>query len=275
LAAGGQNAPVGQQQSNRVVASKNCQARHRCPCASCWIPQLTRVRWIARGIACGLSCSASAGYQHCAVRKQCSVVKFASPRHHRSSILPRGVRTIQVDDLCSLRWIGGATRVKSTWASAHKQYLAIVVHHCRSPVTSPVVAIPHHTPVTSAGAIKVSGCLTRPRTEHLAIRRNKHEWIERQRQVRCGQVAPGLRCTLPYLRLHIDTHRRIGPATDHQHVSVRQRGARRIPSPVIHIRQPGPGIVQPVIRVGIRQPHKILYVSTGYQKLSIRQKRMA
>jgi hypothetical protein len=71
--------------------------------------------------------------------------------------------------------------------------------------------------------------------------------------------------------------RRIDPAGDYQHVSVRQRGARRVPSTVIHIRQPGPGIVQRVIRVGIGQPHiaSVVKMSTGYEKLSIRQKRMA
>jgi hypothetical protein len=90
--------------------------------------------------------------------------------------------------------------------------------------------------------------------------------------MRCAQVAPGGRCHLPYLRLDIDTHRRIDPATDHEHVSVRQRGARRVPSTVIHIRQTRPGIVPGIIRVGIGQPHKVVYVSTGYEELSIGQK---
>jgi hypothetical protein len=137
------------------------------------------------------------------------------------------------------------------------------------------VAIRHRAPSTTASTIKVSGRLAGPGTEHVAVRRNKHEWIERQSQVRCGEIAPGSHCALPYLRLDIDTHRRIDPATDHQHVSVRQRGARRVPSTVIHIRQPGPGIVQRVIRVGIGQADKAAYVPTGYEELSIGQKGMA
>jgi hypothetical protein len=93
--------------------------------------------------------------------------------------------------------------------------------------------------------------------------------------MRCGQVAPGSRCTLPYLRLDIDTRRRIDPATDHEDVSVRQRGARRVPSTVIHIRQAGPGVVQGVIRVGVGQPDPAVYVPTSYKDLSIGQKGMA
>ena len=78
-----------------------------------------------------LSSSASARHQDFAVRKQCSVVQFASSGHHRSSVGPSGIRTVQVDDLCSRSWIGGATgRVKSAWASSHHQYLAVIVHHC-------------------------------------------------------------------------------------------------------------------------------------------------
>jgi hypothetical protein len=69
--------------------------------------------------------------------------------------------------------------------------------------------------------------------------------------------------------------RRIDPAGDYEHVSVWQRRARGIPSTVIHIRQPRPGIIQRVIRVSIGQPHKVVYVSTGYQELSIGQKGMA
>jgi hypothetical protein len=137
------------------------------------------------------------------------------------------------------------------------------------------VAIRHRAPSTTASTIKVSGRLAGPGTEHVAVRRNKHEWIERQSQVRCGEIAPGSHCALPYLRLDIDTHRRIDPATDHQHVSVRQRGARRVPSTVVHIRQPRPSIVQRVIRIGVAQPNPAVHVSPGYEELSIAQKGMA
>jgi hypothetical protein len=130
LAACGQNASVRQQQRNRVIASKSGQARHRCPCAGCGIPHLTCVCWIARATARGLISSASTGHQYFAVRKQCGIVKFASSRHHRSSVSPSGCRAVQVDDLCSFSGIGGAiASVKSAWASAHDQHLAIVVHH--------------------------------------------------------------------------------------------------------------------------------------------------
>jgi hypothetical protein len=79
---------------------------------------------------------------------------------------------------------------------------------------------------------------------------------------------------LPYLWLDI-IFRRSDPASDREHVSIGQRGARRVPPTVIHIREPGPAIVQRVIFIGIGQPHKVVYVSTGYQELSIRQKGMA
>ncbi len=92
--------------------------------------------------------------------------------------------------------------------------------------------------------------------------------------MRCGQVAPRCRRGLPYLRLDIDVPRS-DPATGHEDVSVRQRGVRGVPSTVVHIRQPRPGIVQRIIRVGVGQPHIAVYVSTGYQELSIRQKGMA
>ena len=181
----------------------------------------------------------------------------ASSRHHRPSVIPGGRRTIQVDDLCGCRWKRAAKAVRWARASAHEQYFAVVIHHCRSPITSPVVAIPYRAPSTSASNIKVSGRLAGPSTEHISIRRNKHEGIERQRQVRCSQVAPGRRCALPYLRLNIDIRRRIDRATDHEHVSVGQRSARRIPATVIHVRQPRPGIIQRVIHVGIRQPDPV------------------
>jgi len=256
-----------------VVGSFLGQARHRCPRPGCRIPQLARVCWIVRLTIRTLSSPGSAGYQDFAVRKQCSVVEFAPSRHHRSSVFPSGTRTVEVDDLCGCGWVGGTIgRVKSAWASAHEQYLAVVVHHCRSPITSPVIAIPHRAPSTCATNIKVPGRLAGPSTEHFSVGRNKHIRIERQRQVRGGQIAPGARCTLPYLRLDIDTHRRIDPATDREHVSIRQRGARRVPSTVVHIRQPRPGIVQGVIRVGVGQPRPGAYVSPGYQELSIGQK---
>ena len=179
-------------------------------------------------------------------------MEFASSRHHRSSVFPSGIRTVQIDDLCSRRWIGVAIeRVKIAWASAHNQYLAIIVHNCGSPITGPVVAIPHRVPSTGISNIKISGRLAGPCAEHLSVRRNKHVWIEeRQCQVRCAQVAPGCGCSLPYLRLDIDVSR-CDRAADHEHVSVRQASCRRIPSTIIHIRQARPGIVQRVIFVSV------------------------
>jgi len=166
-------------------------------------------------------------------------------------------------------------QVKIAWASAHNQYLAFIVHHCRSPITSPVVAIRHRAPSTSASNIKISSNLAGPSTKHLSVRRHKHEWIEeRQCQVRCSQIAPGCRCTLPYLRLDIDVSRS-DRATDHQHVSVRQGSGRRIPPTIIHVRQPCPAIVQRVKLVGVGQSHIVVYVSTGNEELSIRQKGVA
>jgi hypothetical protein len=165
-----------------VIAPEFGQARHRCPRPSCRIPQLTRVRWIARDRVRTLSSSASAGHQHFAIWKQCRVVELASSRHHRSSVGPSGIRTVQIDDLGSRRWISGAiSSVKSAWASAHHQYLAVIVHHCRSPVTRPVVAVSHRAPSTSATNIKISSNLARPSTEHLSVRCNKHVWVEWQR----------------------------------------------------------------------------------------------
>jgi hypothetical protein len=117
--------------------------------------------------------------------------------------------------------------------------------------------------------------LTGPSTEHLAVRRNKHEWIERQRQVRCGQVAPRPRCTLPYLRFDIDTRIHIDPATNHEHVAVRQRGVRRVPSTVIHIGQPRPDIIQGIIPESDAEPDPVVLVPSGYEELSITQKGMA
>ena len=255
MATCGQNPPIGQQQRNRVIASKSGQARHRCPRAGCRVPHLDGVSDIARGIARSLSPSASASHQHFAVRKQCKGVKFASSGHHRASVLPSRSGIVQIDDFCRCRGIGCATAgVKCARASAYEQYLAVIVHHCRSPITSPVVAIPHRAPSTSASNIKVPGRLSGPGTEHPPVRRNKHVWIDWQRQVRCTQVAPGRRCSLPYLRLDIGNPR-LDRATDHQHVSVGQRGVRRVPSTVVHIRQPRPGIVQRVIDVGVGQPH--------------------
>jgi hypothetical protein len=235
-----------------VVGSNLRQARHRCPPPGFRIPHFGCVRGSARYSVRILTSSGSAGHQHFAVRKQGSVVEFASSCHHRSSVFPTGIRTVQVNDLCGCRWISVASKiVKSAWASTHEQHFAVVVHHCRSPITSPVVAIPHGAPSTSASNTKVAGRLARTSTKHLSVRRNKHEWIEeRQCQVRCAQIAPGCRCTLPYLRLDIDVSRG-DRATDHQHVSVRQRGGGRVPSTIVHIRQSRPAIVQWVIRVGI------------------------
>jgi hypothetical protein len=204
-------------------------------------------------------------------------MQFAASRHHRASVGPSRRRTVQINCLCSGRGIGGTiSSVKTAWTSAHDQHFAIVVHYCRSPITSPVIAIRHRTPSTSASNIKIPCDLARPSTEHLSIRRSKHEWIKsRQSQMRRSQVAPGCCCALPYLRLHIDIIDRIDRATDHEDISIGQRGVRRIPSSIVHVRQPRPGIVQRVIRVGIGQPHKVVSVSTGYKKLSIGQKGMA
>jgi hypothetical protein len=130
FAACGQNAPVRQQQRGGMIASKSGQARHHRPRASCRIPHLRRVSGIARVKGRGLSSSASAGDQDFAVRKQCSIVEFASSGHHRLSVRPSGRRTVQVDYLCGFRWIDGAIRlVKSAGASTHNQYLAVIVHH--------------------------------------------------------------------------------------------------------------------------------------------------
>src|SRR5204863_9729583 len=109
----------------------------------------------------------------------------------RSSVGPSGIRTVQVNDLCGFRWVSGTIFVKCAWASAHDHYFAIIVHHCRSPITSSVVAAPHGAPITSASNIKVAGRLGGPGTEHFSVRRNKHVWIDWQCQVRCGEVAPG------------------------------------------------------------------------------------
>jgi hypothetical protein len=247
-----------------VIGADLGHARHRCPRPSCRIPHFRFVCWIGHRAICTLGSSASASHQDFAVRKQCGIVEFASSRHHRSSVLPSGTGTIQVNDLCGCRGISGAiANVKSAWAPAHDQHLTIIVHHCCSPITSPVVAIPYGAPSTSASNIKVPRRLSRPSAEYPSVRRRKHVWIERLRQMRCGQVAPGSSRTLPYLRLHIDVSRG-DRATDRQHVSVRQGGARRIPSTVIHVRQARPGIVQRIIPVGIGQPHPGAYVSTGY-----------
>jgi hypothetical protein len=165
-----------------VVRSHLGQPRHRRPRPSRGVPQLARVCWIGRCRIRTLSSPASAGDQDFAVRKQCGIVEFAPSCHHRSSVGPSRIRTVQVYDLCGFRWISGASgRVKSAWTSTHEQYLSVVVHHCRSPITNTVVAICHRAPITSASHIKVPGRLTRPSTEHLAVRRNKHKRIERQR----------------------------------------------------------------------------------------------
>jgi hypothetical protein len=258
-----------------VIASKSGQARHRCPRAGCGIPHLRRVCGISRASPWELSSSGSAGYQDFAVWKQCSGVESASSGHHRSSVLPSRRGTVQVDYLCGFRWVSVTSFVKCAGASAYDQYFAVIVHHCRSPITSPpVVAIRHRTPRTAASNIKVPGYLTRPRTEQLSIRRHKHVWIEWQSQVRCAEVAPRRRSTLPYLRLNIGNPRP-DRATDHEHISVRQRGVGWIPSTVIHIRQPSPGIVQWVICIGVGQPNPRVYVPTGYEELSVRKKGMA
>jgi hypothetical protein len=137
-----QNAPVGQQKRCGVIRPHPGQARHCCPIPGCRIPQLAFVCWIGRSGIRTLSASASTRHQDCAVRKQCSVVKFASSRQHRSSVTPSGTRAVQVDDLCGFRWISGAIgTVKSAWASAYDQYLPVIIHHCRSPIASPIVAI--------------------------------------------------------------------------------------------------------------------------------------
>jgi hypothetical protein len=220
-----------------VVASNRGQARHRCPRPGFRIPHFGFVCWIARLSVRTLSSSASAGHQDFAIWKQGSVVEFASSRHHRSSVGPSGIRTVQIDDLGSRRWVGGAiARVKIAWASTHNQYLAVIVHHCRSPITSPVVAIPHQTPRTTASNIEVAGRLAGPCVEHLSVRCHKHVWIERRQcQMRCGEIAPGCRCSLPDLRLDIGDSR-CDRATDHEHVAVRQGSGRRIPPTIIHVR---------------------------------------
>jgi hypothetical protein len=191
-----------------MIASKFRQARHRCPSASCWVPQLGSVRWIIRVRVWTLSSSGSTGHKDFAVWKQCGVVQFTSSRHHRSSVGPSGIRTIQIDDLCGFRWISGAIRrVKSAWASPHNQDLTFIVHHCRTPIASYVIAIRYRGPRASASNVKVPRRRTGPSTEHFSIWRNKHKRIDRQIQMRRAQVAPRSRCTLPYLRLNISNPR--------------------------------------------------------------------
>lgn len=93
--------------------------------------------------------------------------------------------------------------------------------------------------------------------------------------MRCAQVPPRRGRGLPYLRLDIDTLRRIDPPTDCEDVAVRKRGTCGVPPTIVHIRQPRPGIVERVIRVGVRQSHVVGYVSTLYKQTAIGQKGMA
>jgi hypothetical protein len=259
-----------------VIASNLGQARHGRPGPGRRIPKLTLVCWVSWLSVRVLSPPASAGHKNFAVGEYSSVKKFASSGHHRSSVRPDGSRSVQVDDLCGVRWERAIASVKPTGASTHHQHFAVIIHHCRSPITSPVIAIPDGTPRASASNIKIPCHLTGPSAEHVAVRGNKHEWIKSgQCQVRSGQVAPGCRCCLPHLRFDIDIIARIDRATDYEHVSIRQRGIRWVPSALVHVRQPRPGVIPGVIHVSVGQADIVGHISTRYKELPIGQKGMA
>ncbi len=80
---------------------------------------------------------------------------------------------------------------------------------------------------------------------------------------------------MPHLRFDIDIIARIDRATDYEHVSIRQRGIRRVPSAVVHVRQPRPSVVPGAIRVRVGQADIVLLVSTRYKELAIGQKGVA
>src|SRR4029077_3172321 len=96
-----------------------------------------------------------------------------------------------------------------------------------------------------------------------------HKGIKRKSQVRRGQVAPGASRGLPYLGLNVHPLLGSDPPADHQHVSVRQRGARRVPPTVVHIGQPRPTVCKGIVSVGIGYPLVITYVSTSHDELSV------
>ena len=52
--------------------------------------------------------------------------------------------------------------------------------------------------------------------------------------MRRGQIAPRPGRPLPYLRLYIGD-RRPDRSADHQHITVRKRGIRRVPSAIVHV----------------------------------------
>src|SRR4029079_8615852 len=121
-----QNAAIGQEQGNGVIASIYAQARHRCPGTARRIPHLACACWIARVRVRTFVSSGATTHQNFAIRKQGRGVKSASSRHHRLSVIPSGRGTIQVNYLGGCRWKGGATGiVKPTWASTHEQYFAV------------------------------------------------------------------------------------------------------------------------------------------------------
>src|SRR5205814_10294887 len=96
-----------------------------------------------------------------------------------------------------------------------------------------------------------------------------HEGIKRKSEVRSAQVAPGASRDLPYLGLNVHPLLGIDPPADHQYVSVRQRGVRRVPPTVVHIRQPRPAICKGIVSVGIGYPLVVTCVSTGHEELSV------
>ncbi len=102
-----------------------------------------------------------------------------------------------------------------------------------------------------------------------------HEWIKRQNQLRGGKITPGLRRGLPYLRLRVHSLGGVDLARNHQQVAVRERGARRIPPAVIHVRKPGPGVGGRRIGVSVRQTNVVGDVSAGYEQAAVGQKCMA
>src|SRR3954465_14593162 len=93
--------------------------------------------------------------------------------------------------------------------------------------------------------------------------------------MRTRQIAPGTSNCLPNLRLNVNALTGIHPATDHKHITIRQRGTSRIPATIVHVRQPDPGMVKWAIDVGTWQSHPIADMSANHQQPAIRQEGMA
>ncbi len=179
-------------------------------------------------------------------------MQFAWSSHHRRSVIPGGIRIVQVDHFCSRRRIYGAIGlIEPAGASTRQQNFAIVIHDCRPPIPRAIVAIPDRTPTTSASNVEVASSLAWARTKHLSVRRDKHVRIEREFQVRTGKVAPRTGSHLPYLRFNV-SRSRIDRTANHQHVAIWKRCARRIPATVVHVWQPSPAVINKIENVSIR-----------------------